>query len=183
MKEIIDILWFTDPAAIVWNVFAYLGMVLIITGIVSSRFRNRFFFLGPFILFLYALLYLKDPILTGLQLLISLSGGLNLFNVRKKLFLPVLHVSTVAVYGILLFAGQISGAWQLIGSLGLLGIAFSYTQLPNKRGFLFMGFSGLLIVAYSFVSQVWIWFVLNIVFFFTSIIEFKRKDAKNEGQK
>lgn len=174
MEQILSLLGFTDAVSILWNLAAYVGMILIIVAVVSAKWRNQFFVWGPLILLPYAWFYLHDPILTGLQLIVTTSGILNLVNIKKVAPLIVIAL-TVIVYLVLLITEQISGLWLWIGSFGFLGIAFGMTQLPHKRGFAVMALGGLLIVIYALALQIWVFFVLNVIFFAANLLELRKK--------
>lgn len=174
MEQMLNLLGFTDITSILWNPLAYAGMILIIIAVVSAKLRNQFFVLGPLALLLYAWFYLHNPILAGLQLVITASGILNLRGVKRLAPFIVITLG-VTVFVALLVTGQISGLWSWFGALGLLGIALGLTQLPHKRGFGIMALGGLLIVVYAFGLQIWIWFVLNIIFFVVNLLELKKQ--------
>lgn len=175
MEQVFTFLGFTDAVGIFWNSVAYIGMILIIAAVVSARWRNQFFFWGPLALLLYAGLYLKNPILAGLQLIIAVSGILNLFSIKKIASVVLLIALTIAVYTLLLLTRQISGLWTVIGSFGFLGIAFGMTQLPLKRAFTIMAFGGLLIIIYALALHIWVFVVLNAIFFVVNLIKVKRR--------
>ncbi len=174
MEQILNLLGFTDTLSIVWNVLAYGAMILITIAVVSAKWRNLFFVLGPFILLFYAWLYLHNPLLIGLQFVITTSGILNFLNIKKPAPFVVIGLAVIVFVALLIF-GQISGLWLWFGALGLLGLAFGLTQLPKKMGFIVMMIGGLLIVVYAFAFQVWVFFVLNIVFFVANIFELRKK--------
>ena len=176
MRQIISFLGFIDPASILWNFLAYAGMILIIAGVVSAKFRNHFFIWGPLALLFYAWLYLHNPILAGLQFIIAVSGLLNIFNSKKHISVVMIFL-VLAVYLVLLLKGQISGLWPLIGSFGLLCIAFGIAQLPRKRAFELMAIGGILIGVYAFALSIWVWLVLNIIFAIASFLELKKHKA------
>jgi len=174
MEQILNILGFTDLINTVWSLLGYVGMMLITIAVISSKWQKPFFFWGPLILLIYAV-HLNDSILMGLQTIITTSGLLNLVDIKKRSTQIVLAL-TVAVYAILLVTGKIYGI-HWIGSFGLLGIALGMVQLPFKRGFAIMSMGGLLVVVYAFVSQTWVFFILNIVFFIANILSIKNHKA------
>jgi len=164
------LLGFTDPFSIVWNIAAYLGMALITAAVLSQKMRKHFFVWGPLILLLYALFYLNNAILTGLQLVVTVSGSLNLLGVKRTA--PYLvAVLTIAVYVVLLIMGELSNVWFWLGSFGLLGIAIGLTQLPKRLGFSIMMAGGMLIVIYAYALEIWVFFILNIVFAAANLME------------
>lgn len=170
-----ELLGFTGLASTLWNILAYLGMIVIIVAVVSKKYRNHFFFWGPLALFLYAAFFLHNPLLAGLQLIIAASGLLNLLELKEYAFLRM-GVLTVIIYSILLISGSINGIWCWIGSFGLLGIGLGLTQLPKKRSFIIMSIGGALIVLYSgpWALKIWIWFILNLFFFGANILTLLR---------
>lgn len=183
MNGVLNFLGFTGLSGTFWNILAYLGMFAIIVAVVSKneKWQNHFFFWGPLALFLYAAFFLHNPLLAGLQFIIAASGLLNLLEIKKYALLRM-GVLTVIIYSILLISGSISGIWCWIGSFGLLGIGLGLTQLPKKRSFAIMAVGGALIVVYSGALQIWVWFVLNIIFFALNLIEamsWERKKVKD----
>ena len=172
MQEIFSLLGFTDLLSTAWNLLAYAGMILITVAVISTKWRNQFFFWGPLILLLYALFYLNDPILTGLQIIVTVSGLLNLTDIKKRAPQTVIAL-TIVVYAALLATRQISGIWQWIGSFGLLGIALGLTQLPRRQGFAIMSIGGLLVVIYALAFRIWVFSVLNAIFFLANVVEFR----------
>ena len=173
MEQLLNLLGFTNTASILWNILAYTGMILITIAVLSSKWRNQLFFWGPLALLIYAWLYLHDPILTGLQFIITVSGALNLRNIKKLSSFIVIALAVI-VFVVLLATGKISGLWSWFGALGLLGIALGLAQLPHKRGFAIMALGGLLIVIYAFALQIWVFFALNLIFFVANLLELKR---------
>lgn len=178
MEQILNILGFTDPVGVFWNVLAYVGMVMIIVAVISAKLRNRLFFLGPLLLLFYAWLFLNDPIFIGLEIIVTASGLLNLLNIKKRASFVIVILLTGIVYFVLLVLGKISEFWSLIGSFGLLGIAFGFTQLPKKRGFTLMMLGGFLIIAYAFVLQIWVFVLLNLIFSIVNIFELRKKNKR-----
>ncbi len=175
MEQIFSILGFTDTVSTIWNVIGYVGMIAIIVGVLSGKLRNQLLFWGPLILVIYAWLFLHDPVLVGLQLVVTTSGALNLLNIKKLAPLIIIVFSAI-IFIVLLLTGQISGLWSWLGALGLWGIALGFTQLPHKRAFTLMALGGLFIIIYSYAFQVWIFFILNIFFFIANIRELKRPE-------
>lgn len=173
MEQILNFLGFTDMAGIFWNSLAYIGMILITIAVLSPKWQKQFFIWGPVLLLLYSWLYLHNPILIWLQLIIIVSAGLNLLNVKKIAPFIVITLAVVAFVS-LLMAGQISGLWYWFGALGLLGIALGLTQLPKKNGFYIMALGGLLVIVYSLGLQIWVFFVLNIIFFVANLLQAKK---------
>jgi len=176
MEKLLSLLGFTDLFSTAWNLFAYIGMTAITIAVISVRWRNQFFFWGPLMLMLYALFYLNDPILVGLQIIVTVSGFLNLADVKKRAPQAVITL-TIVVYAGLLVTGQISGIWQWVGSFGLLGIALGLTQLPHRQGFAIMSIGGLLVVIYALALQIWVFLVLNAIFFVANVIELRKLEA------
>ena len=174
MEQILNLLGFTGTASILWNLLAYAGMILITIAVVSTKWRNQFFVWGPSILLLYAWFYLRDPILTGLHIVIVISGVLNLRHIKKPAPLIVISLAAI-VFATLLATGQILGLWAWFGAFGLFGIALGLIQLPYKRGFALIALGSLLIAIYAFALQIWIFFILNIILFAANLIELRKK--------
>ncbi|MDD3101869.1 MAG: hypothetical protein PHE59_01880 [Patescibacteria group bacterium] len=173
MNTILTLLGFTGLVSTIWNILAYFGMAMIIIGVVSAKFRNHFFVWGAIILCLYAWFFLHNSLLVGLEFVVAISGALNLFGVKRgNLF--IVGLTTVIVYTILLLTHSINGIWYWVGSFGLLGCGLGLTQMPKKIGFVIMAIGGFLIIVYSGFLSIWIWFVLNIIFFIASLIEIKK---------
>lgn len=174
MGQILNFLGFTGLSSTLWNLLGYVGMILIIIAVVSPKWQKWFFVLGPLALLFYAWFYLHNPLLIGLEIIITASGILNLRNIKKPAPFIVIALA-IAVFIALLVKGEISGIWSWFGALGLLGIALGLTQLPRKRGFIIMMAGGLLIAVYAFAFQVWIFFILNIIFFGANLREIRKK--------
>ena len=75
---------------------------------------------------------------------------------------------------------SINGFWYYIGSLGLFTIGMGLTQLPKKISFEIMTIGGFLIVLYSgpWALKIWIWFILNMIFFAANILTLLRWKEK-----
>lgn len=174
MEQILNLLGFTSTVDILWNLLAYVGMVLIIAAVVSAKWRNQFFVWGPLALLLYAWFYLGNSILAGLQFIIIASGVFNLLGIKRRISFALV-VLTIIVYAVLLVTKQISGVWLWIGSFGLFGIAFGITRLPYKKGFTIMALGSLLIIIYAFALQIWAFFVLNVILFAANLLELRKK--------
>ena len=175
MAEILNFLGFNGLINTFWNILAYAGMVMIIVAVISKKLQNHFFFWGPMLLLTYAFFYLHNPLLAGLQLIITVSGALNLLKIKKSA--PwIVGILTVVVYLYLLATGSINGIWYWIGSFGLCAIGMGLTQLPKKRSFVIMSIGGILIVLYSgpWALKIWIWFILNLVFFGANVLTLLR---------
>jgi len=175
LEQIISELGFTDLFGIFWNGLAYIGMALIIIAVVSDKWRDKFFFYGPAILFLYALFYLEDPLLTSLQIVVTVSGFLNLVKIKKYASLIVFSLAIIALL-VLIVTDQVGEYWHYwLGIIGFFGIALGLVQLPDKKGFAAMSLGGLLITAYSFISAIWVFFFLNVIFFIVNVVELIKK--------
>jgi hypothetical protein len=176
MNEILNFLGFTGLTSALWNLLAYVGVGMIIAAVISRRLQNHFFVWGPLALLLYAWFFLHNPLLIGLQLVVTVSGVLNLLKIKKSA-LWIVGILAGGTYVQLLTTNSISGIWNWIGSFGLLAIGMGLTQLPKKIGFVIMSIGGVLIVLYSgpWALKIWIWFVLNIIFLGASAITLLRR--------
>lgn len=175
MNEILNFLGFNGWENTCCNLLAYIGMIMIIMAVINKKLQDAFFFWGPMLLLTYALYYLHNPLLIGLQLIITVSGALNYLKIKKGA--PwIVGILTAAVYVYLLSTGSISGIWYWIGSFGLVALGMGLTQLPKKRSFVIMTIGGILIVLYSgpWALKIWIWFILNLVFFGANVLTLLR---------
>ncbi|MDO8743245.1 MAG: hypothetical protein Q7J30_01645 [Candidatus Azambacteria bacterium] len=152
-----------------WNAVSYLAFIMIIVGIFWQRCRNWLITMGAIALAVYAAIFLQNTLLTTLQIVIAISGILQLCRVSRKIAMRVMIGCTIAAYLFLIFENTIADDWSFIGSLGLLGIAFGLTMLPKRYGFLVMAAGGLLLIGYSFVIGAWVFFFLNIFFFIANL--------------
>lgn len=148
-----------------WNTISYLAFIMIIIGVFWERYRNWLITTGAIVLAIYAAVFLQNTLLTTLQIVITISGILQLCRVSRNSAMRTMIGCTIAAYFFLIFKNAIADIWSFVGSLGLLGIAFGLTTLPKRYGFLVMAAGGLLLVAYSFVIGAWVFFFLNIFFF------------------
>lgn len=181
MEQILQTLGFTDPVSTLWNILAYIGMIMIITAVVSQKARNQLFFWGPLSLLFYALFHLHNYFLVGLQLIIAFSGLLNLLKVKK--FAAVLIIAfSLPVYVCLLASHQIIGLWAWIGSLGFWTIALSFVFLPKKSSFALMALGSIFLVVYSLALGIWVYFMLNLVLLVVNILKLRIKSiSKKDG--
>lgn len=168
MQALTEFFGFTTLASSIWNATAYIAFVGIIIG-VSSRYRNILITIGAGILAVYAGIFLHSPLFTALQALIVVAGFLQLAKVPERSAMVTMVLLTVAAYALLLFIGAIVNAISLVGSFGLLGIAFGLAVLPRHYGFLLMAIGGVLLFVYAFTVAIWVFFFLNIFFAFENI--------------
>ena len=147
-----------------WNVVSYAAFIAIIIGVFSETYRNTLITLGAAVLAVYAGIFLKNPLFATLQALIVVSGFLQWAKLRRYYAMIAMAALTVVAYSFLYLSGAIADGYALVGSLGLLGIAFGLVTLPNRSGFLLMAFGGILLVIYAFHVGAWVFFFLNIFF-------------------
>lgn len=164
MEKLITILGFTSLTNSIWNFAAYAAFIAIIIGVFSEKHRNIFFTLGAATLAIYAGIFLHNQLLTALQALIVISGILQWTGVSKRSTVIIMIALTITTYVFLVAIGAIVDVWALIGSFGLLGIAFGLAMLPKHYGFIVMAVGGILLVIYAFVTSVRVFFLLNIFF-------------------
>ncbi len=169
MQILLEFLGFTSLTSSLWNAASYLAFIAIIIGVFWERYRNWLITIGAMALAIYAAAFLKNTLLTTLQIVITISGILQLCRVSRNSAMRIMIGCTVAAYFFLIFKNAIADAWSFVGSLGLLGIAFGLTILPKRYGFLVMAAGGLLLVAYSFIINAWVFFFLNIFFFVANL--------------
>jgi len=169
MHNILNFLGFTSTHNAIWNSVGYIAFVIIIVGVFSERYRNLFITTGAFVLAVYAKVFLHNALFTVLQSLIVVSGILNWTKIQKKFSVGIMLCITVVAYIFLIVGNHITNVWALIGSVGLLGIAFGLIILPKSLGFIFMAVAGALLVIYAFAVEAWVFFLLNIFFAFANI--------------
>lgn len=175
MGLLAEFLGFTSLNSSLWNVISYLAFIMIIVGVFYERYRNWLITMGAIALAIYAAAFLQNTLLTTLQIVITISGVLQLCQVSRNSAMRTMIGCTIAAYLFLIFKNAVADIWSFIGSLGLLGIAFGLTILPKRCGFLIMATGGLLLVAYSFVIGAWVFFFLNIFFFIANIRAWKTR--------
>ncbi|GMQ95274.1 MAG: hypothetical protein BMS9Abin13_387 [Patescibacteria group bacterium] len=164
MDTLLEFLGFTTIASIVWNAISYIAFIAIIVGVFSERYRNTLITLGAVALAPYAWIFLDSSLFATLQVLIVVSGILQLTKVSKRPAVIVMLTLTTAAYVFLFAGGAIVDAWALMGSFGLLGIVFGLTVLPKRYGFVLMIAGGVLLIFYAFHTAAWVFFFLNIFF-------------------
>jgi len=169
LETFLGFLGFTTVANSIWNATSYVAFTIIIVGVFSERYRNILITLGAAALAVYALVFLKNPLFATLQTLIVISGLLQMVKLRRNFAVTAMIVLTVVAYAFLHLSGAITGGWALVGSFGLLGIAFGLIILPERYGFLLMAAGGLLLIVYAFHVAVWVFFFLNIFFAIANI--------------
>jgi len=173
----LEILGFTTVVSSVWNAVSYVAFVIIIVGVYNNRHRNTIITFGATILTLYAIFFLKSPLFSALQILIVVSGILQWAQINKHVAVVVMLVLTSVAYAFLYLSGEMTDGWALIGSFGLLGIAFGLITLPKSIGFLIMVAGGALLTIYAFHVAAWVFFFLNIFFVFANIQTWKNSKA------
>lgn len=170
MQTLIQFLGFTTLTSSAWNAVAYIAFIGIIIGVSSERYRNLLFTVGAFVLALYASIFLHNQLFATLQMVIVVSGFLQLLKFSDSRFsIGLLSLFTLASYLNLTLNGVVSEIWSFIGSLGLLGIAFGLVVLPKRFGFLIMTMGGIFLVIYAFTVSAWVFFFLNIFFAIVNI--------------
>lgn len=174
MRILSEILGFTTLASIIWNAAAYFALVIIIIGVYKERCRNILFTVGAGILALYAGLFLHNQLFATLQILIVISGIFSIAKLFKRSAMLTMIILTIAAYVFLASSGAIASGWALIGSFGLLGIAFGLMILPKDYGFLLMSIGGILLIIYAFTAEAWIFLILNVFFTITNLSRFEK---------
>lgn len=169
MQILLQFLGFTTTSGIIWNTLAYIAFVGIIIGVYWEKYRNSIITMGALILMFYASTFLNNRLFEVLQMLIVISGILQLISLPKKFSIGILTLVTIAALNLLL--GEIiSNIWAFIGSLGLLGMAFGLIILPKRFGFLVMAMGGAFLTIYAFTVAAWVFFFLNAFFAVSNIV-------------
>jgi hypothetical protein len=134
----------------------------------AKAIKNWLFASGGLLMFIYALLgYLAGgPIFFMiLQALVQISSFLMLINAPKKIGIPIISISGVAlvIWAMTFFEDYTT----LIFIFGLLGIALGYTLGPaTKHGNIALTIGSFLIAIFSYLVADWIFFWLNVFFSF-----------------
>lgn len=178
-----EFLGFNSVESTIWNVIGYGAFIAVICGVLFQRVRKASLFLGPLALVFYAWLFLHNPLLTVMQVLITFSGFAQLIDWRSRAVARILVTgSLVAVAGLAL-AGQLAAPISWLGVTGFLCLFFGvFGIMPEKPGwFLVLSLSGVLLAVYSGVIQVWVYVFLNAFFavanFFTWLKAVPKLDA------
>ncbi|OGF62008.1 hypothetical protein A2926_01440 [Candidatus Giovannonibacteria bacterium RIFCSPLOWO2_01_FULL_44_40] len=162
--NVLNFLGFVDFTSTIWNLVAYAGMVVILFGVKSKNYRPHLIGFGAVILTFFAFLFLRDYILTSLQLLIAISGVLEIFGVNKKVSTTIFSVLSAVLFITLIFGGYVPDALRWLGVFGALGIAFGLIFVPHRLGFVSMALGGALLVIYAPFVGAWVFFFLNLIF-------------------
>ena len=152
-----------------WNLVGYGAFVLIIVGVLWEKYRNILLTVGAATLALYAALFLENELFTVLQMMIVTSGLLQLLQCPRKTSAFVISIFAVVACVMLLVHGAIASAYDILGGLGLMGIAFGVAFLPARNAFVLMTGGGVLMVVYAFSASAWVFFFLNIFFAIANI--------------
>lgn len=178
---ILNFLGFVDLQSTVWNLAAYLGMVIILFGVKFEKHRPHLIGAGGIILAVYAFFFLHDYILTSLQCLIAVSSALEIIQVNKKISAMIISVVSVILLIILVGGGFVEDAARWLGIGGVLGIAFGLVFAPNKSGFVSMGLGGAPLVIYAPIVGARVFFILNLIFAylnFQTVIAMSKKQPQ-----
>lgn len=157
-------LGFTTWESGLWNGAAYITILIIILAVYLERWINQVVFVGGIFLGIYAWFFLHDPLFTTLQGVIAFSALLQLLSVPRYQSIGLLTITTMTAYVILLSQGVISDPVSVMGSIGLLGIAFGLIFIPSALGFAVLATGSVLLSGYSWFTEVWAFLFLNIFF-------------------
>ena len=160
-----------------WDAVAYLALTLIIVGVFWERGRNFLFAAGSVILAAYAWFFLNNTLFAILQALIIVSAILAIEKVSKIRTATILIALTVIAYILLILSNWITDIWSLLGSFGLIGIAFGLVVLPARWGFILMAIGGVLLTIYSVAVSAIVFLLLNIFFSIANIVNYVRRRA------
>ena len=164
MTTVLNFLGFADFTSTLWNLFAYAGMVVILFGVKSQKYRPHLIGSGAIILMLFAFLFLRDYILASLQLLIGISAIFEIAQVNKKISTPSVLTLALALFLALIFEGYVPDFLRWLGILGAFGIALGLVLAPKRSGFAIMGAGGAFLVVYAPFVGAWVFFFLNLIF-------------------
>lgn len=151
-----------------------LGSLVLVTGAAwpatkttshpARSIKNWLFATGGYIMLAYALLaYFQgtsSPLFVFLQAFVGVSTIMMLFNVRRKISLPILIATGL---GFVLWSLIIAQNYSTIFFItGLTGIAIGYALIKEsvwRQSSLLVG--SLLIATFSYLGESWIFFWLN----------------------
>lgn len=173
MSAVLNFFGFVDFASTVWNLFAYGGMVVILFGVKSEKWRPHLMGAGAVILMIFAFAFLKDYILASLQFLIGISALLEIARTGKKVSTSVTLALSLILFLALIFGGYVPDALRWLGIFGAFGIAFGLVLAPEKSGFISMGLGGALLVIYAPFVGAWVFFFLNLIFTYLNFQQVK----------
>lgn len=168
---------FATIESTLWNLAAYVALAAIIIGVFHNRLRNFLFLFGAGMLAAYASLFLDNKIFAILQVLVMASAILQIKSVSKRRAIVIMSVLAAVVYLFLLWSDAIENTWALIGSIGLLGLAFGLMTLPKRSGFILMATAGILLALYAFEANARVFFLLNIFFTAANLYSWKRQET------
>lgn len=164
MGHVLAMLGFSTLASGLWNMFAYIAFGAIIYAFQTSRAINPIVFIAGTVLGIYAYAYLGNPLFMILQAIIAGSALLSIMRVGRMILIGILVSATVTAIVWLFGNGYLASAIDVVGAVGLTGIAFGLILLPAALGSLVLAGSGVLLIWFSLASKVWVFFALNIYF-------------------
>ena len=171
MMSVSAMLGFTTLQSTLWNLAAYAAFVGIIVGVLYERARNILLTVGGGMLACYSAFFLKNTLFPPLQIIVTVSGALQLYRVDRRKTIVTMSALTFATLVVLTFIGALQNAILVVGIGGLLGIALGIMLLPRRSAFALMTTGGILLVAYAWSSGAWVFFWLNIFFALANIKE------------
>lgn len=172
-----EFLGFTNLESTLWNLAAYIAFAAVITGVLYERWINVLYLPAAVALGLYAGMFIGNPVFAALQSVIGVSAfaGLTKFSKKTSNWIVGLAAAGACIY--LLQTGALADYWAVLGSLGLLGIAFGLVVLPHRKGFLLMVLAGIFLTGYAYESKAWVFFFLNAFFVVVSFYKWREIKA------
>ena len=171
METILTFLGFTTLESTVWNVIAYGFVVLLIVATLREKHRYEFFAAGATALAVYSGLFLHNTLFTTLQIVVMISALLQVYKVSPKKSRVTLSLLTLCALIFLFLSGNLETRLDILGALGLSGIAFGIVMLPRQSAFIVMALGGGFLTWYAFVIPVWAFFILNMFYTGANILQ------------
>ena len=185
METILSILGFTTLESTLWNLGSYVAVVgLIIALFIEKNDRLRislFFMFGGVVLGFYAAFFLHDVLFTTLQVIVGGSALFRLLKFEPRTARTSLGLLTVGAIIFLALSGNLNNVLNIVGTLGFLSIAAGIILLPWYVAFPIMAAGGGFLVGYAWETAAWVFFILNIAFVFSNIIQWYRLKPRSQN--
>lgn len=174
MKEVAEFFGFVSVGSTIWNVLGYFALIYLIAGVICEKYRKTAFISAAFWLGAYAFVFVQDILIASFELLFAGTAVMQYeWKISRRAQNVLILVWGAVTFYLLFFSGLNGsfkgglftlGIWKGMGSAGFLLLVVGLVILPRYFGFLVMAVGGVLITSYAFVNQVWVFFILNIVF-------------------
>ena len=169
----LELVGFDTPLGIFWNGVAYAAFAAIIWAFQKNRHINQTVFVCGIVLGIYAYWFLHNHLLAINQGLIAISALLLLIKVSRFRTIMIMAVLTTAAVVWLMQHGYFANITAVIGTAGLVGIAFGLILIPFSFGFATLVVASVLLSIYSYDAAAWVFLLLNIYFACLNICNYK----------